>query len=115
MGKYLQGSGVSLVLDFADAGSSSHECFIMVLVVLRIRQSIVFISGRGTYVGTKKSITIEGLIKYVLIRLCCRVWWLKKERISDISNRGYLSMVSREESPPCMPRPPPGIETVHNH
>ena len=62
-GKYLQGSGVSLVLDFANDGSSSHECFIMVLVVLRIRQSILFISGRGTYVGTRKSIKIEGLIK----------------------------------------------------
>ena len=36
-GKSLQGSRVSLVLDFADDGSSSHECFIMVFVMLRIR------------------------------------------------------------------------------
>ena len=45
--------GGSLVLDFADDGSGSHACFIMVLVVLRIGQSLVLIGGRGTYVGTK--------------------------------------------------------------
>ena len=59
----LQGSGGSLVLDFADDGSGSHACFIMVLVVLRIGQSLVLIGGRGTYVGTKKgSIERKGLI-----------------------------------------------------
>ena len=55
--------GGSLVLDFADDGSGSNECFIMVLVVLRIGQSLVLIGGRGTYVGTKKgSIERKGLI-----------------------------------------------------
>ena len=43
-------------MDFADDGSGSHECFIMVLVVLRIGQSLVLISAQGTYVGTKRSI-----------------------------------------------------------
>jgi hypothetical protein len=47
------GFGGGLVLDFADDGSGSHACFIMVLVVLRIGQSLVLIGGRGTYVGTK--------------------------------------------------------------
>ena len=34
--------GGSLVLDFADDGSGSHECFIMVLVVLRDRAKSCF-------------------------------------------------------------------------
>ena len=54
----LQGSGGSLVLDFDNDGIGTHECFIMVLFMLRIGQNLVLIVGGGTYVQTKKSIKI---------------------------------------------------------
>ena len=53
--------GGSLVLDFAEDGSGSHACFIMVLVVLRIGQRLVLVGGQRTYLGTKKIDGEKGL------------------------------------------------------